>query len=94
MAQHISEDTQVKLDLKTIVMIIGFTVTMAGVWFTLKADIALAKELPKPEINRAEYDLKDQLIRETIENTAKQVEQNGEKLDVIEERLYEISKSK
>jgi hypothetical protein len=34
--------------------------------------------------------LKDQLIRETIENTAKQVEENSNKLDKIDEKLYEI----
>ena len=67
--------------------------TASGLYrfFTLKSDIALAKELPKPEVSRSEYDLKDQLIREQIMNTGKQVEENGKKLDMIEERLYELS---
>ena len=54
------------------------------------AGIDVAKELPKPELTRTEYDLKDQLIRETIENTAEQVKENSEKLDKIDEKLYEI----
>ena len=90
MAQKISEDTNVQLDLKTIGMIIAGAVSLAGMYFTLNAEIELAKELPKPELTRTEYDLKDQLIRETIENTAEQVQENSEKLDKIDEKLYEI----
>lgn len=90
MAQKISEDTNVQLDLKTIGIIIAGAVSLAGMYFTLTAEIELAKELPKPELTRTEYDLKDQLIRETIENTAEQVQENSEKLDKIDEKLYEI----
>jgi len=59
-------------------------------YFTLKKDIELAKELPEPTISRTEYDLKDQLIRETIINTQDKVEENSDKLDKIDEKLYEI----
>jgi Mg2+ and Co2+ transporter CorA len=90
MAQKISEDTSVELDLKTIGIIVVGAVSLAGMYFTLNSEIELAKELPKPELTRTEYDLKDRLIRETIENTAKQVEENSEKLDKIDEKLYEI----
>ena len=90
MAQKISEDTNVQLDLKTIGMIIAGAISLAAMYFTLTAEIELAKELPKPELTRTEYDLKDQLIRETIENTAEQVQENSEKLDKIDEKLYEI----
>ena len=61
-------------------------------WFALQKDIDLAKELPKPEVSRTEYDLKDQLIRETIMNTQDKVEENSEKLDKIDEKLYQIIK--
>jgi hypothetical protein len=91
MSVKISEDTNVQLDLKTIGIIIGFVMSLATVFFTLKADIALAKELPKPPITRSEYDLKDQLVREQIMNTGAQVMENGKKLDLIEKRLYELS---
>ena len=90
MAQKISEDTEVKLDLKTIGLILAGAISLAGLYFTLTAEIELAKELPKPELTRTEYDLKDQLIRETIENTAEQVEEISKKLDKIDEKLYEI----
>ena len=59
-------------------------------WYSLQADIQLAKELPEPEVSRTEYDLKDQLIRETIINTQEKVEENGKKLEDIDNKLYEI----
>jgi len=94
MAKQIGEDTKVTLDLKTIGMIVTFIVMLAGMWFTLQADIAEAKELPLPEIDRIEYDLKDELIRQTIMDTQEDVEMILEKLDKLDERLYEVSKDR
>ena len=94
MAKQIGEDTKVTLDLKTIGMIVAFVITLAGMWFTLQSDIALAKELPTPVIDRVEYDLKDELIRQTIMDTQDDVEEMKEKLDKIDERLYEIQKQR
>ena len=93
MAKKIGEDTQVTLDLKTIGMIVGFVIMLAGMWFTLQADIAQAKELPVPVIDRVEYDLKDELIRQTIMDTQEDVEEIKETIDKIDERLYEIQKN-
>ena len=93
MAKKIGEETQVTLDLKTIGMIVGFVIMLAGMWYTLQADIAQAKELPAPVIDRVEYDLKDELIRQTIMDTQEDVEEIKETIDKIDERLYEIQKS-
>tara|TARA_R100000700_G_scaffold38821_1_gene50676 strand:- start:1234 stop:1521 length:288 start_codon:yes stop_codon:yes gene_type:complete len=93
MAKQIGEDTKLTLDLKTIGMIVGFVLTLAGMWFGLKADIAEAKELPAPVIDRVEYDLKDELIRQTIMDTQEDVEEIKETIDKIDERLYEIQKN-
>ena len=90
MAQKIGEETQVTLDLKTISMIVGFIIMIAGMWFTLQADIQDAKVLPNPVIDRIEYDLKDELIRQTIMDTQEDVEEIKETIDKIDERLYEI----
>ena len=92
MSKKISENTELTLDLKTLTIIVAFVVTVVGMWFALQKDIDLAKELPKPEVSRTEYDLKDQLIRETIMNTQDKVEQNSDKLDKIDEKLYQIIK--
>lgn len=86
----ISESTELTLDLKTIILIIGGVVSLVTMYFALQKDIELAKELPKPEVSRTEYDLKDQLIRETIMNTQKKVEENSDKLDRIDAKLYDI----
>ena len=94
MTNKISESTEFTLDLKTLVIVVSFIITAAGMWFALQADIQLAKELPEPEVSRTEYDLKDQLIGETIMNTQEKVEQNSEKLDKIDEKLYQIIKKK
>jgi|TARA_B100001778_G_C18290121_1_gene494965 copper chaperone CopZ len=93
MAKKIGEETQVTLDLKTIGMIVGFVIMIAGMWFTLQADIAQAKELPVPVIDRVEYDLKDELIRQTIMDTQEDVEEIKETIEKIDERLYEIQKN-
>ena len=89
-APQISEETKVTLDLKTIGMIVAFVVTIAGMWFTLQADIAQAKELPVPVIDRVEYDLKDELIRQTIMDTQEDVEEIKETIDKLDQRLYDI----
>ena len=94
MATQLGEDTKITLDLKTIAIVIAGAVSLATMYLTLKKDIELAKELPEPTISRTEYDLKDQLVRETIMNTQEKVEENSSKLDKIDEKLYEIIENK
>ncbi len=91
-APQIGEETKVTLDLKTIGMIVGFTVTIASMYFVMQADIARAMELPEPEISKTEYELKDELIRNTIMDTQDDVEEIKETIEKIDERLYEITK--
>ncbi len=92
MATKIGEDTNITVDLKTIGMIIGFTITIASMYFIMQADIAEAKELPKPEISKLEYELKDELIRNTIMDTQDDVEEIKETIKKIDERLYELTR--
>ena len=73
MAQQIGEETKVTLDLKTLGIISAGIFTLAAMWFALQSDIALAKELPAPVIDRIEYDLKDELIRQTILDTQEDI---------------------
>ena len=93
MAKQIGESTKVTLDLKTIGIIIGGVVSLASMYFIMQADIAEAKELPRPEISKLEYDLKDELIRQTIMDTQEDVEEIKETLDKMDERLYEMQKN-
>ena len=92
-APEIGESTKITLDLKTIGLIIGGVVSLASMYFIMQADIALAMEMPKPVIDRVEYDLKDELIRQTIMDTQDDVEEIKETIDKIDQRLYEIQKN-
>ena len=78
------------ISVENLITLGAVVVTIVGMWYTLQADIELAKELPEPEVSRTEYDLKDQLIRETIISTEEKVDANSQKLDKIDEKLYEI----
>jgi len=54
---------------------IGFAMAgVIGMWFALQADIAEARELPKPDVTKMEFQMKDANIRLSIENTEKTVE--------------------
>tara|TARA_R100001463_G_scaffold17839_2_gene45141 strand:+ start:88 stop:366 length:279 start_codon:yes stop_codon:yes gene_type:complete len=92
MAKELNEDTGFVLSVKTLIGI-GFTIaTMAGMWFTLQAEIAEAKELPvppPPDVTRMEFDMKDQMIRQTIMTTQEDVKEIKKSIEKIEEKLYE-----
>ena len=94
MAKQIGEDTKVTLDLKTLGMIAEGLISLVGMWFALQADIQEAKELPAPVIDRVEYDLKDELVRQTIMDTQDDVDKILEEIEKIDERLYELQKNK
>mgnify|MGYP000153072398 CR=1 FL=1 len=78
------------ISIENLVTIGMVVITVTGMWYSLQEDIELAKALPEPEVSRTEYDLKDQLIRETIINTKEKVQENGEKQEDIEKKLFEI----
>ena len=88
-----SKKSKFNISVENLITIGAVVVTVTGMWYSLQADIELAKELPEPPVSRTEYDLKDQLIRETIINTQEKVEENGKKLEDIDNKLYEIIKN-
>ena len=88
--KELSKDSKFSISVETLVIIGSVLVTVVGMWFTLNAEIDEAKKLPPSEVSRTEYDLKDRLIRETIINIEEKVDDNGRKLDKIEERLYNM----
>ena len=90
MSKELNEDTSFNISIKSLIGIGIALSTLIGMWFALQADIQEAKELPEPEISRTEYDLKDQLIRETIMNTGTKVEENSNALKKIDDKLFEI----
>ena len=89
MAKQIGEDTKVTFDLKTIGMGVAGLAALIGMWFTLQADIAEAKELPEPlppDITRMEFDMKAHLVRQTIMTTQEDVSELKEDLIVLKRK--------
>ena len=90
MAKELNEETGFKVSIKSLVGIGAAMATVISMWFVLQADIAEAKELPTPppsEVTRMEFDMKDQLIRQTIMTTQQQVGELKEDMKRIEEKL-------
>ena len=91
MAKELNEETGFVLSVKTMIAL-GFAMaTIIGMWFALQADIAEAKEqpiIPPDEVTRMEFNMKDQMIRNTIMETKKDVDEIKETLDKIEDKLY------
>ena len=94
MAKELNENTTLNISIKTLAGIAALIFTLVGMWFTLQADIAEAKELPlplDPEITRMEFDMKDQLVRQTIMTTQEDVSELKEDLDRIEEKIDKLN---
>ena len=91
MAKELNEDTGFVLSVKTLIAI-GFAMaTLISMWFMLQADIAEAKELPiipPDEVTRMEFQMKDQMIRNTILDTQKDVQEIKSSIEKIEDKLY------
>ena len=90
MAKELNEDTGFTISIKTLGGIAAALATVIGMWFTLQADIAEAKELPlppDPEITRMEFDMKDQLVRQTIMSTQEDVTEIKDQLIRLEDKI-------
>ena len=90
----INEKSEFTLDLKTIGLIVGMVVSVSGTYFTLKADIdANKKALENGNwVSATEYDLKDELVRTTIMSNSKKLDAIENKLNTIDNRLYNLNK--
>ncbi len=87
---ELSKDTKFNMSIETIVTLIIAISTATAFYVNLKAQIKEAMELPEPVISRQEYDLKDNAIRNEIMNNRELIEKNFEKLELIEQRVYEL----
>ena len=91
MTKELTEDSGFKVSIKTLVGIGAAMATVISMWFMLQADIAKAMESPSPadpEVTRMEFDMKDQMIRATIMETKKDVDEMKKTLERIEDKLY------
>ena len=91
--KELNEDSSFKVSIKTLIGIAIGIATVVGMWYALQADIEEAKELPKPpdpDVTRMEYDMKDQLIRQTIMTTQDDVKELKEDLKRMEEKIDKL----
>ena len=90
---EVGKDTKFTLSIETGIGILVTVGMIIGMWYSLQAEIELAKELPEPEVSRMEYDLKDQMIRDSILNTENKVDKLEEKVDDIKEDTKAITQT-
>ena len=90
MAKELNEDTGFTVSIKTLIAV-GFAIyTIIGMWFALQADIAEAKELPKPDVSRMEFKMKDENIRNTIMETRDDVKKLEERMIRMEDKIDKL----
>ena len=87
MAKELNENTSFKVSIQTLIGIGFGMATIIGMWFALQADIAEAKELPKPDITRMEFNMKDENIRNTIIETRDDVKKLEERMIRMEDKI-------
>jgi hypothetical protein len=93
MAKELSENTSFQISIQTLIGIAFGIATVVGMWFALQADIEEAKELPiapPPDVTRMEYDMKDQLIRQTIMTTQDDVKELKDRMIRMEEKIDKL----
>ena len=91
MTKELNEDSGLKVSIKTLIAIGAAMATVIGMWFMLQADIAEAKELPAPDVTRMEFDMKDQMIRQTIMTTQEDVTEIKGDIKRIEEKIDKLN---
>tara|TARA_R100000664_G_scaffold25544_2_gene35562 strand:+ start:172 stop:441 length:270 start_codon:yes stop_codon:yes gene_type:complete len=87
----INESSEFTLDLKTIIMIIGFVISLSATYFTLMAEVEIAKTLPEMPISEKEFELKDKLIRASILSTQEDVQEIKEDMKYLRGKIDEIN---
>ncbi len=87
MAKELNENTSFKISIQTLIGIGFGMATIISMWFVLQADIAEAKELPKPDITRMEFNMKDENIRNTIIETRDDVKKLEERMIRMEDKI-------
>ena len=87
----INESSEFTLDLKTIIMIIGFVISLSATYFTLMAEVEIAKTLPEMPISEKEFELKDKLIRASILSTQEDVKEIKEDMKYLRGKMDKLN---
>ena len=90
MKKELSEESKFEVSLKTLGGLAVLIFAFVGMWFTLQADIAEAKELPvppEPEVTKMEFDMKDKMVRQTIMTTQEDVKEIKDDIKYLREKI-------
>ena len=90
MTKELNENSGFKISIKTLIAIGAAMATVISMWFILQSDIADAKNLPAPDVTRMEFDMKDQMIRQTIITTQEDVSEIKEDIKRIEVKIDQL----
>lgn len=93
MIKELNENSGFKISIKTLLGIGAGMATIISMWFILQADIARAMESPPhlpPDVTRMEFDMKDELIRQTIMTTQDDVVEIKEDLKRLENKIDKL----
>ena len=93
MTKELNENSGFKISVKTLIGIGTGMAVIISMWFVLQADIAEAKELPEhipDDVSRMEFDMKDEMIRNTIMNTQDDVTEIKEDLKRLENKIDQL----
>ncbi len=94
----LGEETTFGLTVKSLIAIAIGIASFVGLYYNLDARIStnaeLGVKLPEPVVSRTEFELKDELVRESVMETKKDIHDIKLQMNRIEDRLYEIKISR
>jgi hypothetical protein len=90
-SMKISENTEFKIDIKTVIGIIMLTTTFVGMYYSLQDDITEARNLPPTEVKRLEYDLKEKWNHANIEDLKERANMMEQMNDILSEEIKVLS---
>lgn len=88
--KELNEDTSFKISIKTLGAIAVLIFSLVAAYAQIQSDIEDAKELPKPEVSKMEFRMKDENIRQSIVNTEKNVEKLEERMIRMEDKIDQL----
>ena len=91
--KEISEESKFEVSLKSLGGLAVLIFAFVGMWFTLQADIAEAKELPippDPEVTKMEFEMKDKMVRQTILTTQEDVKEIKEDIKYLRDKIDDM----
>lgn len=88
--KELNEETAFKISIKTLGAIAVLIFSLVAAYAQIQSDIEDAKELPKPEVSKMEFRMKDENIRQSIVNTEKNVEKLEERMIRMEDKIDQL----